>query len=137
MTFEQFQATKKAVPDLNAVLPDEDHVPGLVYADVLHIWTVAPHWKGTECDGFQYHLLIERDEWVSNDLTELERTLYEWAGRAGYWDQEPCHGPEDTTCAVCGLGAERCTYPKCRCIVSTSSSQPEPICPKALPKEGA
>lgn len=25
-----------------------------------------------------------------------------------------------------------CTYPKCKCIVSTSTTQPEPICPKGL-----
>lgn len=28
-----------------------------------------------------------------------------------------------------------CQYPNCKCIVSTSTSQPEPICPKGLPKE--
>ena len=25
-----------------------------------------------------------------------------------------------------------CTYPACKCIVSTSTSQPEPVCPKGL-----
>jgi len=25
-----------------------------------------------------------------------------------------------------------CTYPRCKCIVSTSTSQPEPKCPKGL-----
>ena len=28
----------------------------------------------------------------------------------------------------------RCTYPRCRCIVSTSTSEPEPACPKGLPR---
>jgi hypothetical protein len=27
---------------------------------------------------------------------------------------------------------ERCSYPRCKCIVSTSTSQPEPECPKGL-----
>lgn len=26
----------------------------------------------------------------------------------------------------------RCTYPRCRCIVLTSTSEPEPGCPKGL-----
>jgi hypothetical protein len=25
-----------------------------------------------------------------------------------------------------------CTYPNCNCIVSTSTSQPEPVCPRGL-----
>lgn len=29
-------------------------------------------------------------------------------------------------------GHERCAYPQCKCIVSTSTSQPTPICPKGL-----
>lgn len=29
-----------------------------------------------------------------------------------------------------GFGA--CSYPNCSCIVSTSTSQPEPVCPKGL-----
>jgi len=28
----------------------------------------------------------------------------------------------------------RCTYPACKCIVSTSTSQPVPVCPLGLPK---
>ena len=28
----------------------------------------------------------------------------------------------------------RCTYPRCKCIVSTSTTNPEPVCPKGLPK---
>jgi hypothetical protein len=28
----------------------------------------------------------------------------------------------------------RCTYPRCRCVVSTSTSEPEPACPKGLPR---
>lgn len=37
--------------------------------------------------------------------------------------------------AVSAQPAEVCTYPRCRCIVSTSTSQPEPDCPKGLPKQ--
>lgn len=32
---------------------------------------------------------------------------------------------------------EYCNYPNCKCIVSTSSSQPEPDCPKGLEREPA
>lgn len=28
------------------------------------------------------------------------------------------------------LAAAECSYPHCRCIVSTSTTQPSPICPK-------
>jgi len=27
-----------------------------------------------------------------------------------------------------------CTYPRCKCIVSTSTEQPEPDCPRNLPR---
>lgn len=41
MTFEQFQATKKEVPDLGVPTSDEmlKGVPGLTYCDVLYIET--------------------------------------------------------------------------------------------------
>lgn len=29
-------------------------------------------------------------------------------------------------------GAQVCTYPACKCVVSTSTSQPKPTCPKRL-----
>lgn len=28
---------------------------------------------------------------------------------------------------------ETCTYPRCKCIVSTSTTNPEPTCPQGLP----
>lgn len=31
---------------------------------------------------------------------------------------------------------EHCSYPKCKCIVQTSTSQPKPSCPKGLEREG-
>lgn len=36
-----------------------------------------------------------------------------------------------------GLASEPtvCTYPRCKCIVSTSSTKPIPTCPKGLPQE--
>lgn len=34
-----------------------------------------------------------------------------------------------------GLMTDYCTYPKCKCVVSTSTSQPEPVCPKGLEPE--
>jgi hypothetical protein len=32
--------------------------------------------------------------------------------------------------------SEHCTYPRCKCIVSTSSTSPEPTCPKGLERHG-
>lgn len=30
------------------------------------------------------------------------------------------------------MAKENCTYPNCKCIVSTSTSNPQPVCPKGL-----
>lgn len=37
---------------------------------------------------------------------------------------------EDLLCFKCSEQGAKCTYPRCKCIVQTSTSQPEPVCPK-------
>lgn len=56
-----------------------DGCPGIVYGDSkLHIETYRPEWTGTPAAAFQFLLVIGNQEWVSNDLTELEQRLYEY-----------------------------------------------------------
>jgi len=89
MTFEEFQATRKYVPDARkSDLPDfqdfieqyKHPVPVLTYLDDLFINVHSRDW--VNCDD-QYLLVIENQEWSGDDLEPLERTLYEWAQSAG------------------------------------------------------
>jgi hypothetical protein len=86
MNFEAFQATRVAVPDIGAILNDSTlkGQPGLIYCGSLYIdrWTSA--WIGHPAEPFAYHLILGRDEWCSNDLTELERLLYQFALDEGF-----------------------------------------------------
>jgi hypothetical protein len=91
MTFEQFQATRRECDDIGAVIPDarwddEPVAKGFTYlGDKLYIEKVQPHWPDAAKAQGKYHLLIERDEWISNDLEMLECELYGWAKSAGYF----------------------------------------------------
>jgi hypothetical protein len=40
--------------------------------------------------------------------------------------------PPEVTQLKLKLGLLLCTYPACKCIVSTSTTQPKPVCPKGL-----
>jgi hypothetical protein len=86
MTFEQFQATRRFEPDLDAVLNDVllRGQPGYVYLDALYIEQITDAWPAETRARGAFHLLIERDEWVSGDLYDLERRLYEFALAEGY-----------------------------------------------------
>jgi hypothetical protein len=88
MTFEQFQATRKWSDDLaTAVSSDNWETNGTpkgnLYLGCLYIDHVEPHWPQDCQDQGEWHLPIERDEWISNDLTMLEHKLYEFAISAG------------------------------------------------------
>jgi hypothetical protein len=90
MTFEQFQATRIYCPDLGKALQDacwdDEPVPatGNLYFGSLYIDEVQDHWPEEARERGKWHLLLERDEWISDDLTSLERRLYEFAVSAGY-----------------------------------------------------
>lgn len=89
MTIEQFRQTKKVMTDLSVATSDESHVgvPGLLYCSVLCIETRTEKWKGSPAADFEYMLLIGRENYCSNDLAELEQTLFEFADSEGYLDQ--------------------------------------------------
>jgi hypothetical protein len=91
MTFEQFQATRKESNDLGRDTEDcmwdnEPKASGLLYLGKLFIENVEDWWPQRAKDMGKYHLLLGRDEWVSDDLESLERELYDWAMSAGYDD---------------------------------------------------
>lgn len=94
MTFEEFQATRKFHLDISKVIEDtrwedEGPVQGFVYLNQLYIEMVGDHWpEAVRAQGSLY-LLLNRDEWISNDLTALEWRLYHWA-----CEEEYC-GPRD------------------------------------------
>jgi hypothetical protein len=90
MTFEQFQATRKWADDIRAAVPEADHlepdntghgVSGFHYHGGLHIISYG---GGASPQSFVLQIanVIEQGE----DLTELERKLYEWGLAEGVFD---------------------------------------------------
>jgi hypothetical protein len=45
---------------------------------------VQPHWPDAAKARGKWHLLIARDEWITDDLDE--RKLYDWAASEGYFE---------------------------------------------------
>lgn len=85
MTFEQFQATKQHASDFGAVLKDAGLIglAGFLYVGELYIGDTNV-WPGCAHKEGRYYLLIDRSEYVSNDLEQLERLLYKFACDEGY-----------------------------------------------------
>jgi hypothetical protein len=91
MTFEEFQATRRWSDDLADAVRSknwetEGTPKGYLYLDGLYIDHVEPHWPETARKNGEWHLLLNRDEWISNDLTALERRLYDWAVSEAYFE---------------------------------------------------
>lgn len=89
MTFEEFQASRREVSDLGAELQDaafEDCgiASGLVYLNTLYIQHVTDNWPQDARARGAFYLVIGNAEWISDDLTSLERKLYEFADGEGY-----------------------------------------------------
>lgn len=90
MTFEKFQATKKECADLAAALGSENwedakHTPtGFIYLGSLYIENVLPHWPERARAEGRYYLILNRDEYITDDLELLERKLFDWAVAEGY-----------------------------------------------------
>ena len=77
MTITEFRALGRDVPDLNiyGCTPDADEPsPGRLYPCGTYIERVD-HKKG------RWLLTIANDSWLSNDLTDLEVRLYDFAVR--------------------------------------------------------
>lgn len=81
--FRAFQATRVAALDLNAVPGIGDvgleGAPGFVYCGSLYIQRVTEEWPERARAEGAYHLILNRDEWISDDLESLELRLYDFA----------------------------------------------------------
>lgn len=80
LTLEKFQASKKTLSIAEAaetLQTDEGAFEGfktvLVYADRLYIGDL-----GEGAPNGRFYLILEREDWFSDDLAELEARLYEY-----------------------------------------------------------
>lgn len=75
ISFTEWQAGRRHVPDLLAEIKDDCvEGPGFVYPGGFYINdNTDPSIAG------KYRLLLERDEYYTDDLQELEQRLYDWA----------------------------------------------------------
>jgi len=64
----------------------EPPAKGNLYLGELYIEEVQPHWPDAAKARGKWHLLIARDEWITDDLETLERKLYDWAASEGYFE---------------------------------------------------
>jgi hypothetical protein len=100
MTFEQFQSTRTPCDDLGKVLADaqwegEPAAKSLLYLGVLYIDQVMPHWPEQARQQGKWHLLLNRSEYISDDLESLERELYQFALAEGYCGNSACQHRDD------------------------------------------
>jgi hypothetical protein len=90
MTFEQFQASKTWCDDLPNELVNsnegERKPRGWLYVGSLYVEQVTNEWPENCRDEGGWYLLLERDEWITDDLEALERKLYAWAMSSGWAD---------------------------------------------------
>ena len=91
MTFQEFQATRvwsdNLAADVQSANWEDSGTPkGNRYLGSLYIDQVQEHWPESAQGKGKWHLLIERDEWITDDLESLERKLYDFAISAGYMD---------------------------------------------------
>jgi hypothetical protein len=81
-TFEEFQATRETCDDIGKAIScdmgREKPVTGFLYLGGLYIEKNDEFWPIDLRDKGAYHLTLEREEWVSNDLESLERRLYDF-----------------------------------------------------------
>jgi hypothetical protein len=101
MTFEMFQATRRWSDNLVRDAASQDWEPapatprGWVYLDGLFIDEVLAYWPDEAKAAGKWHLLIERDEYITDDLEPLERKLFDWAfgDSPAYFRGENCDDP--------------------------------------------
>lgn len=85
VTFEQFTATRRecaALPETTG--PSNQPVPGLLYLSTLYIETRQEWWTDEAKKAGAYYLILENQEWISDDLPALERKLYDFAKVGGF-----------------------------------------------------
>jgi hypothetical protein len=93
MTLEEFRATRRPSDNLGRDLPgvffsDEDPVAtGFIYLNSLYIENIGYWWPIAAKNAGKYYLLLERLEFFSNDLAELEQKLYDFAIYNGFTEE--------------------------------------------------
>jgi hypothetical protein len=94
MTLTEFAAAKRWSDNLASEITDAQDArwdddpspaPGWVYPGLLYIEKVQPHWPSDARARGSWFLLLERDEFISDDLPVLEQRLYDWAVSAGFF----------------------------------------------------
>lgn len=90
MTVDEFVATRVWCDDLGTKLSDarwegEPKARGWLYLDALYIEEVQDHWPAEAKAKGKWHLLIGRDEEITNDLPVLEKQLLQFAKSEGYF----------------------------------------------------
>lgn len=82
MTFDEFVAARREVEDVSVAerhgvdRPDTPDA-GIVYPTGLFISRVGAHWPEEARVAGAWHLLISNQEWIDDDLSRLERILWE------------------------------------------------------------
>lgn len=78
MTFEEFVATriycdllKRDIGDVIDIADGQDSVMGMLYDDNYYI-------LDNDTTGNEWYLILENDYYLSNDISTLEKLLYEW-----------------------------------------------------------
>lgn len=99
LTFEAFMASRRYYDNLHVPLGDthDDWLtrpnPGYVYCGNLYIEKITEDWPADARAKGQWQLLLTNESYISNNLAELERRLYEYAISAGYDDWTPDQDP--------------------------------------------
>jgi hypothetical protein len=86
MTLEQFQATRKTSDDLAAATGnyyDEGAHTGFLYEGNLCIENVLDTWPEATRRAGKYYLQIGNQEFISDDLADLERRLFDYGKSEG------------------------------------------------------
>ncbi len=83
MSIQEFVATKRPCADLGAALTDESlaNVGGLLYLGCLFIEDTKT-WGSNP--GARWYTVIERAEYRSDSLADIETVLYDFAISEGY-----------------------------------------------------
>lgn len=107
MSFERFQATRAWRANLADALPYEpicQPAEGNLYCGALFILKVTPDYPERTRARGGWHLIIGNCEWVSDDLAQLERQLYDFAVSEGLAEDTGAAEPAVRVWTVDGTG---------------------------------
>ena len=111
MTLAEFRAAGTDCADLGTALDDalwseEGYIAvGRIYPGNLWIERMPDNWPLNPDAAGKWYLLIYRDDWLSDDLSELEERLYNFGVDEGYFDDDlgtncGCHAQPRETAGI-------------------------------------